>query len=279
MDEHIDAYLAGFFDGEGNIRIDNSVGRRKQRRFNLRIEVKQVDPHPLNLFAERFGGTVRRVRRNNPNPNWRETVEWTASSERAVEALKAMRPWLIVKGSQADVAFRFQEVLDSRELRSTIPLSAEERKVREDFAAEITRLKHLTYDDAILVEGEGTRRWQEIMAKPKLPKLKRQGRQHIPLGSKGKGQKSKKPTAEVLRQEYEELGPIEVARKYQVVTTTVYNWLNGYGIPRIGINEQTIERFRAAQQRSFEEYKERLWTPEMIARAKKRPGSARYHVE
>jgi hypothetical protein len=279
MIENIDAYLSGFFDGEGNIRIDTSLGQLKQRRFNLRIEVKQVDPHPLNVFAERFGGTVRRQRRNNLNPNWRDTVEWTASSSRAVEALRAMRPWLIVKGPQADVAFQFQDVIDNRGIASRVPLSDEELKIRQDLADEITRLKWLTYEDVPLAEGEGTRRWRENMAKPKLPKLKRVGKRPNPVGSKGKGQKAKKPTIEVLRQEYQELGVIDLARKYQVVTTTVYNWLDSYGIPRNGVTDQTLERFKVAQRKSFDALKEKLWTPEMIARAKKRPGSAKYHVE
>ena len=68
----IDAWTAGFFEGEGCLLIN--------KKGNTTLEVEQVDPSPLYRLQKHWGGTVRkRVTRNA----WR----WTLTNESAVNHL------------------------------------------------------------------------------------------------------------------------------------------------------------------------------------------------
>ena len=48
------AWAAGFFDGEGTVLIYGPLGKPKR----LRISVSQVNPTPINLFHQWFGGHI-----------------------------------------------------------------------------------------------------------------------------------------------------------------------------------------------------------------------------
>ena len=71
------------------------------------------------------------------------------------------------------------------------------------------------------------------------------------MGRPLKGQ-SKKPDADTLAAQYEKLGPNVLAREYGVSRQTIYNWLDGYGIPRLG-REATEHRRLAALKAVWQE--------------------------
>ena len=88
-------YLAGFFDGEGCIVL-------RRGRKTPTLTVTQVDPRPLRLFEEEFGGRV--TKRQAPRKEaHRQAYRWDIHAG-AVQALVRMRPFLIVKAEQADLA-------------------------------------------------------------------------------------------------------------------------------------------------------------------------------
>jgi len=89
------AYLAGFFDGEGCITV-----RPGRRTFTL--TVVQVDPRPLELFRQTFGGRV--AERSKPtSPNHQQVYRWDIYAGSWL-VLNALRPYLIVKAEAADRA-------------------------------------------------------------------------------------------------------------------------------------------------------------------------------
>lgn len=103
------AYLAGFFDGEGNIRIAFN-GQGGRRSHYLRISVTQVDPAPLRLLQEAFGGYLyaRKERDALDGYNRRPQWEWVHAGPRAARALQSLLPYLVVKAEAARLGLLFQ---------------------------------------------------------------------------------------------------------------------------------------------------------------------------
>lgn len=101
-------WAAGFFDGEGSINIIKGTNGKGTSYYALSVEVAQVDPRPLQYLKENWGGTVRVV--DSKNPNWNVAYRWTIRSKAAESFLRDIRPWLRVKGEQADIALEFRSI-------------------------------------------------------------------------------------------------------------------------------------------------------------------------
>lgn len=104
------AYLAGFFDGEGCIRVAvnrASVSNGKNPIYRLVMLVNQRTDHrePLELLQETFGGNLNDMRngteRNAP------TSSWQLGGRKAEAALEQMLPYLRVKHVHARAALAF----------------------------------------------------------------------------------------------------------------------------------------------------------------------------
>src|SRR6185503_20682498 len=72
----IEAWAAGYFEGEGSvhIRVVSSGRRVKQRRTgNPTVQIASTDRDLLDTVSHRWGGSVLRTRINNPKarPAWR----------------------------------------------------------------------------------------------------------------------------------------------------------------------------------------------------------------
>jgi hypothetical protein len=93
-------YAAGFFDGEGSIVI-TQPSRTTSR---LTVHAAQSVAAPLLWLRDRWGGSIRwrpaRGRR-------RASGQWQLASRAGLAFLIDVRPWLIVKADQADVAVLF----------------------------------------------------------------------------------------------------------------------------------------------------------------------------
>jgi hypothetical protein len=94
------ARLAGFFDGEGYIGVTNKTGS-----MALVLNVCGLHRASIARFQEAFGGQMwLSVRANqNARPQW----VWRCYGKEAQAALTIMRPYLIGKLPQADVALQF----------------------------------------------------------------------------------------------------------------------------------------------------------------------------
>lgn len=136
LDDNVLPYLAGFFDGEGCVSIHHTNGSPKT--FGLTLSINQVDPRPLNLAKAAFGGTIHKIVKKPPH---RDIYAWHLNSTKARIFLEEVRPWLIVKADQADIAIAFQtNVEEGGRVR------AGNAPMRAIWAKKIKELKHLIFD-------------------------------------------------------------------------------------------------------------------------------------
>ncbi len=109
------AYLAGFFDGEGNIRV--ACNSKNARGHYLRISATQVNPAPLNRLQLHFGGHLyqRPARQSKKDGFVRQPIwDWIAAGPGAAVALEALLPYLIVKAEAAKLGLAFHALVRPR---------------------------------------------------------------------------------------------------------------------------------------------------------------------
>lgn len=92
------SYVAGFFDGEGCVRVARNGGRG----FTLSAQITQNE-HATStaLFAElkdTFGGSISK------QTALRTKLNWQVTGQNALGFLSAILPYLRLKGDQARVA-------------------------------------------------------------------------------------------------------------------------------------------------------------------------------
>ena len=108
MDELLDAYFAGLFDGEGCVSINKTSGgiKRKYKRngFQLRVSVTNTNLDILYALQNRYGGKVY-IREK---ANARNYGNWITVSNQTIHPLSSWLPFLIIKKEQAKVALDFQ---------------------------------------------------------------------------------------------------------------------------------------------------------------------------
>jgi len=99
-------WAAGFFDGEGHVRISRPCPRKA--RYSLAIIIGQVDPRPLSYLRALFGGAI-----TSNGPRQRSThapaFRWILSGPSAGSFLRAVQPYLRVKDREAAVGIAFAE--------------------------------------------------------------------------------------------------------------------------------------------------------------------------
>lgn len=112
MDEIWNAWAAGFFDGEGCIRIfsykNNQVHNGKQyfyRYYTVKLIVGQKDRVPLDRLVLHFGGSVTKAQKGM----W----HWQLSGAKGIVCLQRMLPYLTVKLPQANLAIEYWETRDT----------------------------------------------------------------------------------------------------------------------------------------------------------------------
>lgn len=121
------AYAAGLFDGEGCVLLMPGPPTARYR-IRLKIEVVQIEPTCLYWLALRFGGKVI-SRPDRQFDRRRMPYRWDLCGKTAVAFLRLIRPYLIVKAAQADIAFEFVQLLQSKGgVRIRIPAENIERR-------------------------------------------------------------------------------------------------------------------------------------------------------
>lgn len=125
----IDAYAAGLLDGEGTISI--RVDHRPSGDVHvLQINVGMTDLRPLNFMAENFGGGIHGpVRRGNPRH--KPLYQWQVSARVAEAFLRRVRPYLVLKGEQADVALALRAISGRQGIRPSDAIMSERRSLKE----------------------------------------------------------------------------------------------------------------------------------------------------
>jgi len=130
------AYLAGILDGEGTVML-----YMRRDAVAMRIMVSNTVQQLLTWIAETTGvGTVGNQypagRKNNFGAsNAKATYAWGCNSEAAETVLTQIRPYLIVKAAQADLAIETQ-----RRLR--VPALKADRSWQSEYRGRMQMLNH-----------------------------------------------------------------------------------------------------------------------------------------
>jgi hypothetical protein len=134
---HEFAWAAGFFDGEGWVKIQ-SRGGDKYLGYYLRIGVGQVKLEPLLKLQKIFGGNVR-VKQEAIGNRKRQHV-WTLSTKQAAHALRCMMPYLVHKNDVAALALDFEATVGLTGQR----VSEETQLFRKEIADKIMVINSLS---------------------------------------------------------------------------------------------------------------------------------------
>lgn len=119
-----DAWAAGMIDADGCVFIRRGrqmCGGREACFYQLCVALAQVEETPnavapgVAALRDRFGGSINRQhpparQAINGNPMWR----WCVVGASAERALVAVRPYLIVKRAQADLALEYRRLAMGR---------------------------------------------------------------------------------------------------------------------------------------------------------------------
>lgn len=93
--------MAGFFDGEGCIRINKRI-RGAYTEYTVFVTVGQKDGAIIDWIVERYNGGSYLIKRDR-------SYVWTATNKIAYDFLKRIYPFLQYKKPQAKLALEFFE--------------------------------------------------------------------------------------------------------------------------------------------------------------------------
>ena len=98
------AYIAGFIDGEGCIRIKKS--NQSGNSYYVTLQVTNSDPNPLNKIKEIFKG---KVYRQEISSTGKTIWQYYSTCAEAVDTLRVLVGFLITKKTQAQLAIKYQD--------------------------------------------------------------------------------------------------------------------------------------------------------------------------
>lgn len=130
------AYIAGFFDGEGCVVISKRKPYRdkKYTSYNLVTNISNTDKDVVDYIHSVIGGSIRE---NKKGKRYRVCYANVFSSEQSYQLLKYLLPYLKVRRKQAELAIKFQEVVNSSK---NWKLTKEELYERDKIRQEIVEL-------------------------------------------------------------------------------------------------------------------------------------------
>lgn len=137
-------WLAGFFDGEGNVGITVSG---KRRHCIVRLSLVNTNYEILQEIQIDYGGYLSR-RENKNKPHWKPFCSLTWTNCRAAEFLKIVGPHIVLKKQQVALANEFLALRESPnrfELGSKVGLSTRQRpfvrKIRPEILTQELEMK------------------------------------------------------------------------------------------------------------------------------------------
>lgn len=111
-----DAYAAGFFDGEGSVSISQRIRVINDKEYSssdLWVSITQIRPAVLEQIAAQYGGRVyERQARATKSGEKHRRWDLVITSLAAAKFLRIIRPHLIVKADEVDIALRFYDTFE-----------------------------------------------------------------------------------------------------------------------------------------------------------------------
>ena len=120
------AYIAGFFDGEGCIRIKQASQRGNS--YYVWVAITNSNRRILEEVVELFGGTIRKAERTVN----KDVYHYLITASEAVDFLTTIMGFLREKKGQAEIAIEFH--------KNKVHLSAEDKA---KYADTISRMKQV----------------------------------------------------------------------------------------------------------------------------------------
>jgi hypothetical protein len=111
MEQHLAPYLAGLFDGEGSVVIVETkrAARGMRTAFYLKINIVNTHRGVMTLLRDTFGGYLSKGR---VHEGWAVCWMWELHSNNAMEFLKTLLPYLVIKKREAQIAIEFQKHME-----------------------------------------------------------------------------------------------------------------------------------------------------------------------
>lgn len=119
------AYIAGFFDGEGCVRIKQASQRGNS--YYVIAHITNTNRKILEKVEELFGGNTRTQERGVN----KTVYNWSLSSSEAVDFLKTLSPFLHEKKEQVELAIYFHENKEGMELAEKVKCYDEMRELKK----------------------------------------------------------------------------------------------------------------------------------------------------
>src|SRR5579859_7090895 len=146
LTEEQKAYAAGLFDGEGSIQI--AKGSRKDRptsiyyrsRVDLAMTHKPTVEWLHSVFGGHFAVRLRGPYTNSNNVKYKPIWRWAIESASAADFLRTIRPYLITKAEQADIALELCGRCEQVRADRWSPLTDDELAERERLYLQIKSL-------------------------------------------------------------------------------------------------------------------------------------------
>lgn len=126
------AYAAGILDGEGSIVLTRC---RKKRWASPVVSVASTDRELLEWLRSRCGGTI--VRKRTYQPQHSESFDWKLTDRQALEFLRVVRPFMVVRRKIARCDLLLSEYLacTPRNGRYSPAMAKRKRELIERFSS------------------------------------------------------------------------------------------------------------------------------------------------
>lgn len=129
------AWLAGFIDGEGTIRVQTlGSGKYGGTRYSVVVSVTNTYVPIMEQIANEWEGA--RLYKRNTRTGWKQALEVRWNTQNALGVLREVAPFLRVKDKQAQLALEYAATLNPDEHRSRA-VSTETLQKREQIRLQL----------------------------------------------------------------------------------------------------------------------------------------------
>ena len=121
----LEAYMAGFFDGEGSIYMT-----RRTHPSTIVAKVTNTAKAPCKLFAKKWGGTVQEIKPRLGSRN-KTIYRWYIYGRKAQPFLLAIQPYSIIKASLIALALEYIPLITHLHLPKDAPPVEKRQEIAE----------------------------------------------------------------------------------------------------------------------------------------------------
>lgn len=107
MEPIVLSYAAAALECEGSISISRYIDRKNWHHADVHISIANTNYNLMEFMSKHFGGRV-----NSEEPkklSKKKIYRWKTYSNKAIVFLKLVRPYMILKAEQADLAIEYQQ--------------------------------------------------------------------------------------------------------------------------------------------------------------------------